>query len=571
MQKSSGAFRIMGALSGLLTACGSPSGPDGILPTPSVACAGKPITQLSVGQHLIINPAPTTGCLRVPQAGTEGAQYLLVLASTNGTKNSAGIEGPYLLRSSNPLAAVSGNAVVPAPSGVAPALATGDLGAQFDASLRRREAELAADPRNHSGPFTAPRLTAAPPLGDLKSFKTCSNLACTSFTTVMATARFIGQHAAIYMDNDVPQNDPLRDSDLAELGTAFDTHHYPIDTTAFGRESDIDANGVILILMTDAVNSLTPDCTDGRVIGYFFGGDLLTGSNSNRTEIFYTLVPSPATSKCEEVTRTKALNNLKPTLIHEFQHILSFNQHVLIRSGTSEETWLNEALSHFAEELGGRLVPNAECVAAGFPSCRSQYTSGNIIDAHDYLKNPEAHYMVFPSSQGTLQERGAVWLFLRWALDHYAADTILATATTRSLAATTLTGLANLSAVTGADFSEMVPRWLLSAYLDDGLELPFESTGFLRFKSWGLRSIWTDPRNQTTASPPGPFTGFPLVPRALGGSFSQEGTLKAGSGRHFLITQAADGPAIDLQVLRNTAGGQLAATLQARFGIVRIR
>lgn len=565
MQKTSRAFRNLCALSGFLAGCGGISSPDG-LPTPSEACAAVAVTQLNAGQHVILDPAAASGCLRIPAAGAQGAKYLLVLASANGTRSSAGIEGPYLLRSSLPLEPLSSTTpLAPAPS------FTGALAAQFDATLRRREAELAADPRNRPGPYTAPALVAAPPLGDVRNFKTCSNLACTSFTTVAATARYIGQHVAVYMDNTVPQNDPLQDSDLAQLGAAFDNYHYPIDTTAFGRESDIDANGVVLMLMTDAVNSLTPDCTDGRIIGYFYGGDLLTGTNSNRAEVFYTLVPAPATAKCTVVTRSLAVNNLKPTLIHEFQHMISFNQHVLLRAGSSEEVWLNEAMSHFAEELGGRLVPNAECIAAGYPSCRSQYTSGDLLDSYDYLKDTETHYLVFPaSSQGTLEERGAGWLFLRWVLDHYGAD-VLATATTRSLVATSLTGVANLTGVTGGNFSEMVPRWLMAAYLDDGPDLPSEPTGFLSFSSWGLRAIWTNPANQVTATPPGPFSGFPLQALALDGNFSHAGTLKAGSGRHFLITQAANESAVDLQVLRGSGGGQLDATLQARFGIVRIR
>ena len=553
-----------GAALALAVACGGTTGPDGGGGTPSEACAAEPVTQLAVGEHVILDPAATSGCLRLPKAGAAGAQYLVVLASTNGTKSSSGTQGPYLLRSSHPVVAVTAPAAAPQPA--APSLASGSVAAQFDASLRRLERDLAADPRNRLLPLTAPRLVQAPPVGDVKSFKTCSNLACSAFTTVQATARFVGVHVAVYMDNDVPQSDPLTDADLANLGNSFDNFHYPIDTTAFGRESDIDGNGVVIILATDAVNNLTPDCTNGRVIGYFFGGDLLSGPNSNRAEIFYTLVPAPATAKCTSVSRNAALNNLKPTLIHEFQHMISFNQHVLIRGGTSEEVWLNEAMSHFAEELGGRLVPESECTSAGFSSCRSLYTSGDILDSYDYLKNPGSQYVVFPtSSSGTLEERGAVWLFLRWTLDHFSTDSILASATTRALDATSLTGVANLTAVTGGSFSDMIPRWLMASYLDDGPDLPFEPTGWLRFKSWGLRSIWTDPRNAQIF--PG---GFPLVPASLGSGSSIADTLRAGSGRHFLLVQPADGDAWDVQVLKNTAGAQLDAALQARFGIVRI-
>jgi hypothetical protein len=566
--------RFRASLCGLfaagIAACGGTLDPDGgELPTPSEACATQSILQLAVGTHAIVDPSASGGCLRIPQAGAGGARYLLVLASTNGTKSSNGIQGPYLLRASTPVAAVAApEPLLPGVSPVLGGLRTGSVGARFGATLRDLERQLAADPRNRPLRTVAANLVLAPPVGDVKSFKVCNNLTCSSFGTVQATARYVGTHAAVYIDNEVPQSDPLQQSDFDNLGHAFDLYHYPIDTTAFGRESDIDGNGVVIILMTDAVNDLTPDCTNGRVIGYFFGGDLLTGANSNRAEIFYTLVPQPAhATNCSVVTRTAAVNNLKPTLIHEFQHMISFNQHVLLRSGSSEETWLNEALSHFAEELGGRLVPEAECVAAGFTSCRSQYTSGDILDSYDYLKDTESHYLVFPSSsQGTLAERGAVWLFLRWTLDQFSPDTILGTPTTRALVATSQTGVTNLTAVTGGVFSEMVPRWLLAAYLDDGAELPSEPTGFLRFKSWGLRSIWTNPANANVF--PG---GFPLVPLAIADDFSRAGTLKAGSGRHFLITQAAGATLLDLQVLKSTAGAQLDPTLQARFGVVRIR
>jgi hypothetical protein len=332
---------------------------------------------------------------------------------------------------------------------------------------------------------------------------------------------------------------------------------------------------VVDILMTNAVNDLTPDCTNGRVIGYFYGGDLLPGPNSNRAEVFYTLVPAPATPKCMAISRRATLNNLKPTLIHEFQHMISFNQHVLVRGGNSEEGWLNEALSHFAEELGGRLVPNSECPNPPYPSCRSQYTSGDIINAYNYLKNSEAYFMVYGSqSSGTLEERGADWLFLRWTLDHFSGDSvtsILATPTTRALVATSLTGKANIEAVTGGNFSTMIAEYLLAAYLDDGTDLPEEPTGLLRFTTWGLRAIFVNnccnPPDNTKIFP----IPFPIVPDQAGAGYSRLGTLRGGSGRHFLVTQAANGAAIDIQVLKDSTGAALGAALVPRYGVVRIR
>ena len=61
----------------------------------------------------------------------------------------------------------------------------------------------------------------------------------------------------------------------------------------------------------------------------------------------------------------------------------------------------------------------------------------------------------------------------------------------------------------------------MAAYLDDGTDLPEEPTGRLRYKSWGLRGIWTDPRNAQFFP-----AGFPLAPDVIGGSYSRAGTLK---------------------------------------------
>ncbi len=558
---------VLLALVALGSACGgTPTQPNpNTLPTPSVACAATPPTQLAVGQHLVLDPSATSGCLRIPPAGAAGAQYLLVLAATSGVRSPTGIQGSYVLRGSNP----GGVVAAPAPTLVAPgaaiAAARPSAGAQFDALLRSREQELLAQPGARIAPAAAAPVTAPPVVGEVRSFNSCGNLTCSTFVTVQATARYVGTHVAVYMDNAVPQNDTLKDADYAELGVAFDTYHYPIDTTAFGRESDLDGNGVVDILMTDAVNSLTPDCTNGRVLGYFFGGDLLNNTGSNHGEIFYTLVPAPLSGTCNAIDRRTAVDNIKPTLIHEFQHMISFNQHGLVRGGNAEEVWLNEALSHFAEELGGRLIPNAQCTPT-FPSCRSQYTSGDIFNGYDYLSNTESNFVIFPTnSTGTLPERGAVWMFLRWTLDQFAADSILGTSLTRALVGTQLTGAANLVAATGGNLSTMIPEWMMATYLDDGPDLPDEATGRLRFKSWGLRGIWTDPRNAQFFP-----SGFPLTPDVIGGSYSRTGTLRAGSGRHFLIAQGAQGAEVDLQVLKNAAGDPLDPTLLSRFGLVRI-
>src|SRR2546422_3460250 len=110
--------------------------------------------------------------------------------------------------------------------------------------------------------------------------------------------------------------------------------------------------------MTNAVNQLvsaTECSTTGFVAGYFYGADLIFGQGNNG-EIFYSIVADPAPASLMSCPHSVAqVNSLVPvTFIHEFQHMISFGQHYLGRAGAPEVLWLNEGLSHYAEEMGGR-------------------------------------------------------------------------------------------------------------------------------------------------------------------------------------------------------------------------
>jgi hypothetical protein len=432
--------------------------------------------------------------------------------------------------------------------------------------LRDRERELSARPRNRIFAPAAPAQLIPPVVGSEATFNVCRTTQCNTFDQVTATAKAVGTKVAIYQDNTVPNSDPLQQEDFDELARTFDVYHHPIDVAAFGTESDLDANGVVIVLLTDAVNALTPDCSNGRILGYFWGGDMLTVTGSNRAEIFYAMVPAPDNGSCTAATRQNTVNRLKPTLIHEFQHMISFNQHALVRGGPSEVTWLNEGLSHFAEELAGTKIPNTECV--GFTSCRSQYTSSDLFNAYDYLSDTEAHYLVYPSSStGSLEERGSAWLFVRWLADQFGTDAD-GSNVTRALVRTQLLGAANVEAVTGQPFETLVAEWQLAVYLDD---LP----GFtplsprLTYESWGFRTIFAN----NCCGPDKPFDrAFPFTPQdASSLPFSATGTLRGGSGTHFSLVLPAGAPAVSILVTRSPDGPQLDPALEARISIARIR
>jgi hypothetical protein len=431
--------------------------------------------------------------------------------------------------------------------------------------LRARERALSESPS--AALFDkgrAARSAAVPPVvGEQRTFNVCATRECTTFNEVVSTARVVGQKVAIFLDNAAPAGG-YSDPELTDVGNLFDEFLYPIDTLAFGRESDIDGNEVVIVLLTPGVNALSPTCnTTGSVIlGYFFGADLLPRSSgnpgSNEAEIFYGLVPDPSNPDCD-ISLGFARSRLPVTFIHEFQHMISFNQHVLVRGGRSEDTWLNEGLSHFAEELGGRLVPNVECPISG--SCRQDFMNGNVENAFEYLTSPEDHFLIEPgSSSGELPERGANWLFVRWLVDHFATDSVLGRDLTLRLVATTQLGAANVSAQTGADFSVIIPEWQMSNYLDDlaGFSQP---AARLRYKTWNLRD-------------PGQTLGhtYPLVPDVTSGpGYTHTGVLRAGSGRHVLVTQGSSAAAVDLRLTSPSGTEPVSSTVDPRIGLVRVR
>jgi len=542
-----------------LAACRDGTGPD---TGPSLECAEVDAEVLAVGEHRILDPNLTDACVRLPAADASGAQYLYVPVATEGTETEEGAQADYRVLGSSPVAA----AVRAVPSPLLSAFRPPVRAAAFHAILRERERDLSRSPIQAL--FDRSRVTGLatvpPTVGEERAFQVCSTPRCDAFVTATATAQVVGSRVAIFLDNDAPAGGYTL-ADLTDVGILFDDFLYPIDTTAFGRESDIDANGVVIVLLTHRVNALSPDCNaQGSVIlGYFFGADLLPRSSnnpgSNEGEIFYGLVPDPDNTACD-ISPGFARLRLPATFIHEFQHMISFNQHRLVRGASSEDIWLNEGLSHFAEELGARLLPPAECASG---SCFQDFLGmGNMPNAFAYLESTEDFFLIEPgSSNGTLEERGANWLFVRWLADHFATDSVLGTDLTRRLVATSQLGAANATAQTGVPFSILVPEWQMTNYLDDLVGFNQPGTR-LRYKTWNFRSVFQDSLGSS----------YPLLPDSTSGNgYANTGVLRAGSGRHVLVTQAGGAPLVDLLLTAPSGTEPVSPTVDARIGLVRVR
>jgi len=555
-------FRAFVALlAGLAAGCGTDPGNDINGPVDLVSCTSSNTLSLTlgVGQYQIVDPVHQTPCVALP-ASVDAQEYVVVAYSGNGVSTQNGVYANYAFQSqTRSVASVGGSALSYWTPGAPQRVPSTPR--QFEQALRTAERTLAASPARHFGAIAMP--PAAPPLvGDRDSFYVCATSACSTFKRVGATVKYAGAPGVIYQDdNQAAVAEPYTTADFQQLGAMFDNYLYPADTTAFGRESDINSDQHIAILITPQVNALTTDCSSGRVIGYTFANDLVPGARgSNGREMFYTLSTAPATASCTAVTREGALGALPSTLIHELQHMISFNQHVLLRNGLDQDIWLNEGLSHFAEELGWRTVPPVQCGG----NCFSQFASDNISNAYDYLVNPEGEYLIAPESgDGTLPERGAAWLFLRWLADHYSTDSILGTQFTRALGQSTTVGAARIAQVTGIDFPWLVGEWQLANWTSDLNGFPIG--GLLTYHSWNFRSLFA--LNYGTVF----NKRYPLTPDSTSGGYSHAGTLYGGSGRTVRFKLPGGSPGVMLRMAGSKGNAPIDATILPNLAIVRIQ
>ena len=524
---------------------------------PSVACRAGQATQitLAIGAYASIDPASDGGCVTLAANGSaDSAEYLLVPQSAVGT---FGRSSSFQLRAATVTAAAMPLAqrIVEGPSPRAAAI-------RFDGMLRALGRTRAFGAATTGRAAAVTPLASPPSLGSLRTFTVCATLSnCSQFKTVGARARAVGAHVAIYVDTLAPANG-LDSADIDTLKQVFDTRLYPLDSTAFGAVTDLDTNGVVIALMTPVVNALVTKamCTSsGFIAGFFFPPDLDLGaptSQSNHGEIFYSIVADPSgTLSCAHSTAN--VKSIAPgTFVHEFQHMINLAQHILIQKGTaSEQGWLDEGLSKYAEELAGRSY-----LQQGDTVTFSQYAFNDVDDAYKYLSATGSSPLLIEFDQGTLAEVGASWLFMRYLVDQFGGSL------PGKLDQTTLVGAANVAAQTGQTFTTTVTRWALANWVSD---LPsFMTPPELSYTSWHFRTrTFASLHQQDPTDFPLPY---PLVPATSAGSaVNLSGTLQSGSGVYGRAVQGPGAQAFTL--LFNGSSPSAFTAVVPRINVIRIR
>ncbi|MGZ8469864.1 MAG: IPT/TIG domain-containing protein [Gemmatirosa sp.] len=429
-------------------------------------------------------------------------------------------------------------------------------------ALASRQARVAADP----APLAGRPIPDPPAVGTERTFRVLSRVDGTAYASATARLRFVGSNVLVYEDRATPV--ALDSLAMRRVGLLLDGTLHPLDVELFGAESDVDGNGRVIVLLTPIVNALTTSAqcsSEGFVRGFFNGSDLGTRSqNSNRAEVLYMMVPDPSgTRSCAHFTND-VVRQLPSTFLHEFQHMISYNQHVLVRRGEDETTWLNEGLSHVAEEMGGRLFERRYPAPLGrglptqlLPDSAVPFYRGDIDNALLYLGAPGAHAVSALDGLGSLEERGASWLFLRWLMAQK-GESILA-----RLVQTPRTGRHNVEEVAGEPFAAMFGDFVIAVVADSIGGVPRSRVpARYRFGDRAIRRLLTQGLGRdsrwTLAVRAGPGFGNPTALGAI-----------VPGGFEIFDVFTPRGQATTLR-FATPSGGPFPTAAEAQLGILRI-
>jgi hypothetical protein len=446
----------------------------------------------------------------------------------------------------------------------------------LDAQLRAREHAVARGGWSTTLPTPLARADAfARTANDtLRQFRVLATLDQPArYARVTARLQHTGARVLLYVDTLVARS--FTASDIAALGAVHDALT-PAITSAFGDGSDIDGNGRVIFLVTPTVNALVPaaNCATSGVVRGFFDPNDLGGrdSTSNRAEIFYAYAPDEMGRWSCRQPKADVMANLPPTFVHELQHMLSYGEHVVERGGAPEEAWLNEALSHMAEEIGSLVFEARYPAPAGrssvaqlFPDSAGPFITPNVSYSYRFLLTPNAYSLTgcAPGTFCTLAERGGSWLMLRWLADQHGAAFL------RRLVETSRVGRANLEAASARPLGDVLAKFAMAVHADSLLNEPRTRAPVeLRFSSRNLRTLYRA-LFETVGLPGGVGRPFPNEPSTLPPGTSVTPTMRPGTFQSYRVTVSADRAVATMRFVA-ADGTAFPETFGAQVAILRL-
>jgi hypothetical protein len=370
-------------------------------------------------------------------------------------------------------------------------------------------------------------------------------------------------------------------ADYVRFAARFDTLVFPLDVDNFGAPSDLDANGKVAVLFTKYVNELTPANSGSFVGGFFHPRDLFpkTATNglqacatSNEGEMFYMLVPDPTGVVNGNTHTVGFVDTLTVSVLaHEFQHLINAGRRLYVNTGAQdfEESWLNEGLSHIAEELlyyrESGMQSRQRLTDALIRSNAAKYAiwkadaASNFSRLLDYIENPGAASPI-DEANDELSTRGASWSFLRYAVDRaFTSDAGVWSRFSNSIQ----TGLGTVADGLLTDPRSFLADFALANYLSD---LGINNDPRFIHQSWNYRDIFSKTFGNRVNGVFTPLGYYPLQFAGLPDGVASAVSVKGGSASYYRLAVPAG-----REALLTFASGQGPPDASLVFSVVRTK
>ena len=406
-------------------------------------------------------------------------------------------------------------------------------GKGMHAQLRAREVtELRVDagvPWPAGPPAAAAMAVQAPVRGQLMTLNAQAEHACSNPIPVVGRVEAVSQTAVAVADTQNPAGGFTR-VDYEHFAAAFDTLISPVIETNFGSPTDLDANGRTILFFTKEVNALDAD-EESFTSSFFFSRDLFPASgpgrplsncaSSNEAEMVYMLVPDPNGVFGAPIDRDEVVRFTITNLGHEAQHLVNAAERLYGHPGgpvALEATWLNEGLSHVAEELlfydvsgfAPKMDIGLDDLHGPAIDAINDYQLLNYVRLRFFYLDPAGSSPF--SADDALATRGGAWSLLRYASDRAPGSDA---AFFRGLVGSSLRDFDNFARAVGGESTALrwLGDWSVGLYADN--RVPGTPTQF-QDASWDNPSIFQGadfdpPYIQTESLGPNPVLTETLV------------------------------------------------------------
>ena len=380
---------------------------DPLRPSAKVALSGlRPVDRTINLQHI---RSGSDGMLSIPWNFSNG-NFALALYSAQVTGLDTGAVYSFSIGGTTPPAKI-----IAAPDNMS-------ARDEFEMILRHQEHELASRILERGWRAAKP-VQANYRMGDTRNFIFSTGTMPTQY--LQATVVAENEKVVAFVQDDLkPDSANIDDDQILQMINLF-KDDMDVVISMFGKPSDVDGDGKVLLLFTHLVDER------GSVAGFYQASSVLSvenGGNGNQSDMMF-------------ISPTQGLSFYRSLLVHEFQHLINFNQHVIVRSGNAEVSWLNEGLSHLSEDL----------VERGFED------GGNVNLVNAFLANP-AIAGLEGSASSNKQKRGAAYLFVRSLVDRLGESVLM------RLVQTGLSDRDNIENVSGEKFEDVHALWAAQLY-----------------------------------------------------------------------------------------------------------